>query len=209
MRSLLYENIKRIKSLINIVEEQGWDENPEPIHGYGEEIASGSEHKVFHIDDDFIMKVPYWGWMRAPGQDMLKEFDYHIKFMKSHPDIFPDVKKLDKRRASIERVDINKAKKEIYHIFDVIMSDKNMSDEMFQRHGKDVIIHDLYNSSRPEVINTLERLKQYGKRNNDDVVLKWYNFIMKLKKTFKDRVLDIHAGNIGIDKQGNIKLIDY
>jgi len=147
--------------------------------------------------------------MRAPGQDMLKEFDYHIKFMKSHPDIFPDVKKLDKRRASIERVDINKAKKEIYHIFDVIMSDKNMSDEMFQRHGKDVIIHDLYNSSRPEVINTLERLKQYGKRNNDDVVLKWYNFIMKLKKTFKDRVLDIHAGNIGIDKQGNIKLIDY
>jgi hypothetical protein len=209
MMSLLNENIKRIKSIINVVEQQEWDENLEPIHGYGEEIASGSEHKVFYVDDDFILKVPYWGWMRWPGQDILKEFDFYIKFMKSHPDIFPDVKKLDKRRASVERVDIDKAKKEIHYIFDVIMNHKNMRDEMYQRHGKDIIIHDLYNSSRPEVINTLERLKEYGKRNNDNIVLKWYNFIMKLKKTFKDRVLDIHAGNIGIDKQGNIKLIDY
>jgi hypothetical protein len=29
---------------------------------------------------------------------------------------------------------------------------------MYQRHGKDIIIHDLYNSSRPEVINTADLL---------------------------------------------------
>lgn len=199
MNSLISENIRRITSIINIVE------NTE----YGQEIGSGSEHKTFHIDDDFILKVPYWGWMRWPGQDILQEFDFHIKFMKSHPDIFPDVKKLDKRRASVERVDIEKATSEIYHIYDIIMNDKNMRDEMFERHGRNIIIHDLYNSSRPEVLETLERLKQYGKKNKDEVVLKWYNFVQKLKKTFKDRVLDIHAGNIGIDKNGNIKLIDF
>lgn len=199
MNKLINENIIRINSIINIVENKD----------YGQEIGSGLEHKIFHIDDDFILKIPYWGWMRSPGQDILNEFNEYIKFMKSYPEIFPDVKKLDKRRASIERVDINKAQSEIYHVYDVIMNDKKMKDEMYERHGRDTIIHDLYNSTRPEVLQTLDRLKQYGKRNKDEIVLKWYNFIQKLKRTFKGRVLDIHAGNIGIDKHGNIKLVDF
>ncbi len=176
---------------------------------YGEEIASGSEHKVFHIDDDFVLKVPYWGWNRWPGEDILQTFDDHIQFMKSYPEIFPDVKKLDKRRASVERIDIDKAEQEMQYLFNIITNDKHMNNEMFHRHGWEHIIYDLYNSSRPEVLNTLDRLKQYGKRNNDDVVIKWYNFIKKLKRTFKDRHLDIHSKNIGIDKNNEIKLTDY
>ena len=36
-----------------------------------------------------------------------------------------------------------------------------------------------------------------------------YNFIVKLKEGFYPRKLDIMSCNIGLDKEGNIKLIDY
>ena len=50
---------------------------------------------------------------------------------------------------------------------------------------------------------------------NDPICQRWYKFIELVKSTFSlsddERYLelDLHNGNFGIDKQGNIKLLDF
>ncbi len=176
------------------------------------ELTNGIEHKVYTIDDNFVLKLP-----KHTDYNLLKSFDYHIKFMQAYPDIFPNVKRLDKYRASIEKVDTLKAKEEIQHFYDVFCWIKDINNiKSFSGTDEVLITTDMYN--KKESINDKDKkfyhtafvkMIEYAKKNNDLIIKRYCDFMNKLKETFGGKYLDIHNDNIGIDKNGNIKLIDF
>lgn len=166
------------------------------FEAYKDFIGKGHFNTVSEIDDKWVLKMP-----RNFTKIELKCFNYHINFMKKYTDIFPKVKKLDRYRASIEKLDTKTAMEEIEYISDIlrnnIILDINVS--------RFSAIKQLYNSS-DEILN---KFKEYGISNNNKLVNKWYEFILKLKITLNQMRLDIHNDNFGLEKDGNIKLIDF
>ena len=167
---------------------------------YKDYIGSGKYNLVSNLDEDWIIKSP---WKVGEGkhgyknmEEILKKFNYHLNFMKKYPNIFPKVKKLDKYRAAIEKCNILKAKEEIEHIHNLLT--KYMTKEQLTYEFLSVLY---INNNKIR-----EKLLNYP---NDVIAIKWYEFISLLQKTFNWAPLDIHNDNIGIDKQGNIKLIDF
>ena len=158
---------------------------------YMKYINNGIHHKVYYIDDDFVLKMPL-----VSSKEDLKKFNEHISIMKKYTEFFPNVKKLDNRRASIEKVDTETAKKEYsqiyYALYDYIPSGID----------EDEIIN--YLLEHPKYLDYLDI--EY------EVFKKWCDFIIKLRNSdfYKDYIyLDLHKGNFGIDKNNNIKLIDF
>lgn len=204
MNYILTESqIDRLKLDVSIVKEGEFDDD------FMKPIGKGGDHEVFSIDSDWLLKMPHKNWMRLPTRIIAEKFDKYIKFMKQYPDIFIQIKKLSKLRAAVEKADIDKAGEEIEYVYHLMMTHKDLHDEMLERHKPYRLIEDLYSCNRPEIVQIFKNLIKYGKKNNDEVVTKWCNFIIKLKKAFGNKDLDIHSGNIGIDKNGNIKLVDY
>jgi hypothetical protein len=162
-------------------------------------IGQGGYHNVYEIDDDFVLKMPYF----YKGNSKEEEFKKHISFMKNNPDYFVNVKQLSKYRASIERVDTLQAKKELRYIDDF----SHRFD--LERYGD--ISHDMFKN----YYHIYDDLSRYATATEDVIVNKWLNFIIKLKKLdlLKKKEfgknLDIHNNQFGIDKNGNIKLLDF
>ena len=180
---------------------------------YKDVIGKGIEHIAYHIDDNWILKIPKLPKYSSYGtktEFMISNFNNHINFMKAHPEICVKVKKLDKYRASVERVDVAKAKQELKHVYNIFkmivrkyeLWDDIQSDDIF-------ILANIYNDTDDEILpKIMEGLKLYAE--TDMIIKKWYEFLLKLFAEFPDRrFLDLHSGNIGIDKNGNIKLIDF
>jgi hypothetical protein len=170
------------------------------IESYLKFIGSGTQHKAQNIDDDYILKTPLEN-PNLPLKATLDMFKKHVDFMKQYPEIFVDVKMLDKHRASVQKVDIEAARKEINHLALVIRN--NFSDIISV--SPTFLPLAIYNSYQ-RIINNLE---SYAYKHNDKIIKKWCDFFKLLKLTFDEKFLDIHSNNIGLDKQGKIKLIDF
>lgn len=174
---------------------------------YKDFINNGAWHEIYHLDDNWILKIP-----KKPDnskfydENTLKDFHKHIKFMKEYPEIFPKVKKLDKYRAAVEKMDTDKAKKEIKYIHNHIYGNMNGKISYIK------IIEYLLYQDRYDDIELLGEEGDYG-TGVDPICEKWYDFIMKLKDTFDPSCypyeMDLHHDNFGLDKDGNIKLIDF
>ena len=172
------------------------------IESYLKFIGSGTQHKAQNIDDDYLLKTPLDN-SNLPLKATLDMFKKHIYFMKQYPEIFVDVKMLDKYRASVQKVDIEAARKEINQLSLVIRN--NFSDIISV--SPTFIISAIYSPySYSRIINNLE---SYAEEYDDKIIKKWCNFFRLLKLTFNDKNLDLHSNNIGLDKQGKIKLIDF
>lgn len=175
---------------------------------YMEKVGEGGEHVIYTIDDDILLKMP----IKDRDDEELnpeKHFDNYIKFMQQYPEIFVDIKKLDKRRASVQKVDIEAAKEEIEYLYYLITTTPKFKNDTIKIGGIRMTIDNLYNIRTPDMQELLEKLNNFGKFNKNQLVLKWVRFIVKLQKTFKNKTLDLHTDNIGLDKEGNIKLVDW
>jgi hypothetical protein len=154
-------------------------------------IGSGVDHEVYDLNDKWVLKIPSKHGMPNYTSDILEEFDYHIKFMQKYPNFFPKIKRLDKYRAAIEKMDTNKAKEEISHLFNYLKYESNEGP-----------IWTIVNIDESD--SDLEKLK-----NGDDICKKWYSFIKELHNEFGKSAFELGIDNWGIDKNGNIKLIDF
>lgn len=160
-------------------------------HKYTEPDDFGESNYIYNVNDDYIIKMP-----KDTTEKGLNNFNDHIHIMKSYPDIFPDVKRLDKFRASIEKLDIETAKNEYrdvwYYMYNYIPS---------RIEENDIMLFLLQNSKYLKIL----------KESEDDMFIKWYNFLKKIQSTLFiiDPYLDLHNRNFGIDKEGKIKLIDF
>lgn len=158
---------------------------------YMDFIGSGVDHEVYDLNDEWVLKMPKKFGMPYYSDDTLENFDNHIKFMKMNPDFFPKVKKLDKYRAAVKKMDTKKAKEEIEHLFNYLQYESN--------EGPIWTVVDIDNNTED-----LEKLK-----NGDHICQKWYSFIKKMQKKFGKGSFELGIDNWGIDNNGNIKLIDF
>lgn len=178
------------------------------IEKYLDFIGKGAFNKVEEIDDDWVLKSYLKKgeseFVKDGNKELAKEFDQHINYMKSHPSVFPIVKRLDKYRAAIEKLDTKKAIEEMKHVFNIV-SEFDMGNNELEF---SIFICDLYDGYGPYQ-EALDYLKDYCDFHEDKIATKWYNFIMKLRKELGQVGLDIHSNNFGIDKNGDIKLLDF
>lgn len=176
------------------------------LEAYKDYIGNGSYNYVSEIDSDWVLKRPF----KVDGgggehdmydnKDVLAKFrdDYDIMF--THPKIFPKVKLLSKDRMAVERVDIYKAKLELEYIYKMLahkIKDKKWSRDNNFKLFLINLYDDYYRTNYIELLNT-----------DDDICQKWYRFLRELQK-IKIPNLDLYARNIGIDKNNNIKLVDF
>ena len=162
--------------------------------GYLDFVNKGSFNKVLDLDGDWIIKMPLdkkESNYNKSTKEILGDFRRHISFMKKYPDFFVKVKKLDRYRAAIERVDIPAGENERIHVYSILPKKRGRNDSS-------LVMEDLYQDE-----NYLEALGNYSLAHTDDLVAdKWYNFITKLRDKFYPIKLDLHEGNFGIDKNG-------
>ena len=169
------------------------------FEAYGDFIGKGFEHTVTDIDDDYILKCP-----TERGEGALEEFNFHIRIMQKYPTIFANVKRLSKYRASVEKLDIDRAKDELDYILKKVPY--RIGTPITTKSG---LLQSLYNKDR-----RLLGLKEYADGHNCSICQKWYDFFVRLKQSgleyeTDDGVIDLHQGNIGLDKNNNIKLLDF
>jgi hypothetical protein len=171
---------------------------------YKDFINKGSYNKALYLDDDWIIKMPLSKKEIDPDmemytEDILKKFKYHIDILSKYPKFFPKVKKLDKYRAAIEKLDTDTAKEELQYFVDYINA--------YIQGGNTIItILDFLVRSYKDSRIVLDKLKLV---DDDDIIIKWYKFIMLIRNEFPIDNIDIHDENVGIDKDGNIKLLDF
>lgn len=170
---------------------------------YLEYLNKGAANKIYNIDDDWILKTPL-GLSQSllnlkTEKEILNYFITHINIMKNYPEIFPKIKVLDrmKTRVAVEKVDVEEAKKQIEHIYYYLY---NYMPSIRYNDFLDYIISE-------EGVKFLPYLQE-----GDEICQNWFNFITKLRNTElfkKQRYIDAHDENFGIDKNGDIKLIDF
>jgi len=170
---------------------------------YKDFINKGSYNKALYLDDDWIIKMPLSKKEIDPDmemytEDILKKFKYHIDILSKYPKFFPKVKKLDRYRAAIEKLDTDTSKEELQYFVDYINA-------YIQGNNTIITILDFLVRSYKDSRIILDKLKLV----DDDIIIKWYNFIMLIRNEFPIDNIDIHDDNVGIDKDGNIKLLDF
>ena len=185
------------------------------LYKYNDFINKGISNKATYLDEDWIILSPLKRNER-PAEDydpdermpeIINDFDRHIKFMQKYPDIFPETKKLDKYRAAIRKVDISKAEEEIQYIHNKLLDNKLAS----IKNGitKDYLLKVIYDSfNSDKYILQINFLKD----SKDPLIIKWYKFLLLMDEKMRPELgilLDLYPRNIGIDKEGKIKLIDF
>jgi hypothetical protein len=178
------------------------------LENYKDFVGQGIYHIVTVIDNDWVLKSPTIHEFDS-REERLHIFNEHIKIMRKYPDIFPKVKKLDKYRAAIEKVDTKTAIKQAKWLYNNILEDYGLDNESF--------LTDLLYNSEDYLDLLLEN--RFGEQNME-TQLKWYNFITLIKESgiekdihkasdFQIKKIDFHIGNVGIDKHDTLKLIDF
>ena len=227
------------------------------LEAYKDFIGKGDSHVITDIDDDYVLKMPD----KHTSSD---RFYRHIITMKEYPKLFPNVKLLNKRKASIEKLNTKLCLEEIKHMRDyfcnVLLKECESYDNIINNlyfanimnEIRYMVKYEIYNhktdksfhkwltikdNENPQNIdpvlliqtikNTINAFKNdtwnftkhlYTNRRfyqifseinkNDEISLKWLKFFEQIKESGL-KYLDIHDENFGIDKKGNIKLLDF
>lgn len=172
------------------------------LEAYKDFVDNGSFNKISEIDDDWVLKTPLKvGENDQDGFDNMKiilsTFDEHIRIMKKYTEVFPKVKRLDRYRAAVERLDTKKAIEEIAHVYSYI--------KPFFKQDMNIIYFMNYILESDDLMRLLYK--------GDNICKRWYNFFNMLRMhDIPDEIgieLDLHDDNFGIDKKGNIRLLDF
>jgi hypothetical protein len=182
------------------------------FYKYKDFYKSGATHKTYFIDDNYLLKMS-----KHKGEEAKKDFDEHIKILKMFPDIFIDIKKLDNYRISVEKVDTEKATKEIKLFYGYLL------DILYENADLDIEYNNITLNGYVDILfkitNNYLKYKQlidhtYNKALKEDnqLVINWINFINLINESkiwnYID-YLDSKSWNFGIDKNNKIKMIDF
>lgn len=165
-------------------------------------LDSGAESDVYKVNNNWVKKIS-------------KNGEYYmdsIKKMANNPEIFATIKNIKKDSYYMEYVDIDEAFKETQHIEKVLIK-AGITNKIFQKKCRVDIDEWVFAigksdlSMRNELFNIL--INVYNKLP-DKILLKWINFIKKAKPFIdKNNGIDFSFTNMGLDKKGQIKLIDF
>lgn len=187
------------------------------------QLGRGVFHQAFpfHKFDDKVIKTRMGDLKLFQGQpELINKHKMDLEEMKifqQYPQFFAKVYKLTERYAVIEKLDTKEYKLEARKIADGIFKlacmpkvaavilpyhiDPDLSDP------DDIQVSSIIYTLliRPDVDYRAKTLEAYcsGTRFKE-----LYEFISDVNKTFKDKVIDFHDGNLGINKQGKFRLLD-
>ena len=209
-------NYKWEKVIKKLIEEAKLKTN-ESFYKYKDFINAGAEHKVYYIDDDWLLKMPKISDY-ITNQKRLQNFNNHIYVLNKYPEIFVNVKKLDKYRASVEKVDTELATEEIKYFYKKLISLFNEDDYLDTKYFT-LVNTNGYTDILFKIINQYHKFKElflkfkeYAVKRNYYTIIKWCDFIEKIEKSkvkLETDYLDAKSWNFGIDKNNNIKMIDF
>ena len=123
-----------------------------------------------------------------------KQIVNDLMLMNNHPDITAKVFEITPYYAVIEKLNNPKVNKDLFILREEITNE----DDFF-----------VFESMKMYIINnTIKKLtSQIKSQSTLDIANKYISLIKNAIKAFGEDV-DIHAGNMGYDKQGNVKLLD-
>ena len=153
---------------------------------YKDNIGYGDEHVVSEIDTDYVLKEPY-------HLNAKENFRNHIMKMKAHPNIFADVKLLSKYKASVEKLNTEKAIKDLKYIKTI-----------FEKYVNDITIFD--KDSIPYLM--LNHYLNITPLNNkmwlklNPVTIEWIKYVQDETNNFVN-----NENNIDIVKKDYLELI--
>ena len=146
----------------------------------------------------------------------IDKLDFELKFYKDYPNICAKIYKVFYKKGIIiqEKLDISMIKYELDYLT-----------KKFNKLGYDIESFNFIKSliknpnlyfytKYKEVTYDTIISKFQEKRFNKDLLLfnKWFEFIKQVSEIdpikYKKKYLDFHSGNIGKDKEGNLKLLD-
>ena len=182
------------------------------------EIGHGKEHRIFDYEKDptKVMKVA-WGTENGENpydpntKKVVVDLDpEHIDAFIKFPDIFAKVFKRTKRYTIIEKLETKKPKQDEKELFNLI-SKYNFSDFRFMTENS--AINDFYwqITNRSGLLN---RMIKKMVANEDLTLFNLYVDLFRkinsgLKKHIKYKGIDVGSYNLGYDKEGNLKLLDF
>jgi len=123
-----------------------------------------------------------------------KQIVNDLMLMNNHPDIAAKVFEITPYYAVIEKLNNPKVNKDL----SILRKEITNEDDFF-----------VFESMKMYIINnTIKKLtSQIKSQSTLDIANKYISLIKNAIKAFGEDV-DIHAGNMGYDKQGNVKLLD-
>lgn len=147
---------------------------------------SGAQNDVIDLNNGWVLKTA------KSGKGMKKHIQPFLKF----PELFPKVTQYNDKEATIEKLNTTKAEQSYYQLYNEIIDefeDYDYIDDIAIANHVDLD----YLKTKPYILA--------GTKNA--VINKWLTFILKINKSIKN--VDLHIGNIGMDKDGQLKLIDW
>jgi hypothetical protein len=138
------------------------------------------------------------------------------ELMKKYPEFFVKVYKVTPNYVIMEKVkvpvtDLKELQNFINNDLNINFIRGNPENNDYAYDVVDAIYNELKTKKNDIFMSILDKTKQKGKFNFYNLLVKIYNFLLKLRAKVPQLNrywLDVHRGNIGEDKQGNLKLFD-
>ena len=161
-----------------------------------EKIGSGEHGDVYNVGSNKIIKKS-----NILGGFTSDEIENYQLF-NQYPDIFPHIYKLTKNYVIMDKVDSpGKILMDIYNFLDDI---NIWREEDFIKN----IYYSIKNNNLEVFNQVLQKAKELNRIDVYNTLKKCLNFCIELNKLFKNKEIDLHLGNIGVDNTGKIKIFD-
>lgn len=161
-------------------------------------VGKGTFHVVYPSVNrkDYVIKVSKMG-----HEFKINDPNSWFNIFKKHPDLFPRIYKVHKNYVMVERLDTEKAEKEIAEMereLEVMLS----VDEFFSDSSGVFDITEILQ----RLCNDQERILKYAK--NRELFKKWFDLIKKIDDLHLRNFIDFNDGNFGYAKDGELKMLD-
>ena len=169
-------------------------------------IVTGMHGNVYGVGNDKVAKYS----SNTDGFD--KEEIENFNLFNKHPEVFPHIYKLTKHYVIMDKLDSpGKPLMNAYNFLDDVNPLASKPLESMPWREED-IMEKTYKSVMKNDFTELNEIFQLTKKLNrmdvHDTLKKCLDFCIKLHKVLSGKWIDIHMGNVGFDKNGEIKIFD-
>jgi len=187
-----------------------------------EPMGSGTVHNVYNFEKfkDKIIKTKFGDTVLQNGE--LKRINSNkldqreMQIFQNNPDLFAKVFKYTERYAVIERLNTNDFLRDVQEkvapaIVKTFIQNPELASEWTSKKPEELTSQDFDGAG---MLNAFRNHKQFVRgvlKNTPDreFVIKLLKLINNAYNTIHKHTVDIHENNLGYDKEGNIKLLDF
>jgi len=164
-------------------------------------IGDGEQGIIYNVGKDRVVK-------KSRYEDGFTDDEIEkYKLFNKYPNNFPHVYKLSDTYIVMEKLDLNFTDAINFYEEEYEME----SEETDRWRYDDNWANYIYDNIHHNKLNSIKNLLKQSKQNNINAYntyLKTIKLAKILNKIFKNEYIDFHSGNLGLDKNGNLKIFD-